>query len=1067
MNSDTASYINPFPGLRAFEEHEDIIFFGREKQIDELLKKLRIVRFLAVVGSSGSGKSSLVKSGLIPALHSGFMSGSGSRWKICSFRPGNDPIGNLAKALAQGGMLYDEMPDEDYLTFAAINESTLRRSGNGLIEAYRQSGIDHSQNLLILVDQFEEIFRFSQYEKQAGAGKRDSIAFVNLLLQAVNQSQYPIYVVLTMRSDFLGECTEFRGLPEAINQGQYLVPRMTRDERKEAISGPIAVAGGHISNRLLNLLLNDMGDNPDQLPILQHALMRTWDLWYSSEANEQDPPPIDVDDYERIGTMQQALSLHAEEAYGELGDDQQRHICQIMFKALTDKGINSAGIRRPRELKEIAALAECSIDELIHVIEVFRKNGRAFLMPPYIVPLAPDTIIDISHESLMRVWERLIAWVEDENESRQIYLRLCESAQHYEIGSGALLSGPELQLALKWQEEHKPNKVWASRYNELYEKAMLFLEHSKQQYILEIEHKEKLQKQKLFRARRTVGIISLIALAAIFLAIYSFELRNEANRQTAIAENRGKEALEQREEALRQQQIAEENKEQALIQKEFALEETKRAESKEKEALAQKNIADEQRLYAFDQRSVAERNARLAQQQQEIAQRQTGLAQQNEQIAKEQTQLSSRLKDLALAHNLAYEALVKLDEHLYDESKQMALQAYTLNKNNQGAEQDNDIYAALYKNWENQIQFENRFSRHQAPIKSIVFHTDAQLIISGDESGRLIISQTNNGRLTMLNSQNLREDIRSIVPMQATNDFTVITASGTIITYQLQKKTGALQEKYRSKIQGIGKAVVYSPDGKLIAISNAGVASFQSTPTGIVQQTYTPTNNLTDLTTTKEGVFLSTSNKIFYYEKGQDIPDTPKAMYEIKARISSIAIDPSETYLLAGCTDGRLWVKNIKKDSNPIFLNLHASAINDIQFRPGRHDHVQLATASSDQTVKLWDFNHLITTRNTTENVLSIKGHNQWVYGIAYTANGSNIYSCSEDRNIIGYYTNMASLFNELRLSNLDKITSLIRSLKTSPKFASAMAVRTTLVKFPEENREVILSVSLSNNIRQ
>ena len=343
---------NPFPGLRAFEEDEDVLFFGREKQIDELLKKLRTSRFLAIIGSSGSGKSSLVKSGLLPSLHSGLMSGVSSDWRIALFRPGNDPIGKLNEALSQDGVLRDYDSTDDLQIYTSINESILRRSNLGLTEVYKQSGIDKKHNLLVLVDQFEEIFRFSKYEKEVGEGKRDSIAFINLLLKAAEQKEFPIYVVFTMRSDFLGDCTEFRGLPEAINEGQYLGPRMTREERREAITGPIAVGSGAISPALLNRLLNDVGDNPDQLPILQHAMMRTCD---ELKTRQHPETPIDIDDYENIGTISEALSQHAEEAFAELTTDRDREICEKIFKELTDKGNLAYGVRRPRLLSEICA----------------------------------------------------------------------------------------------------------------------------------------------------------------------------------------------------------------------------------------------------------------------------------------------------------------------------------------------------------------------------------------------------------------------------------------------------------------------------------------------------------------------------------------------------------------------------------------------------------------------------------------------------------------------------------------------------------------------------------------
>lgn len=183
---DQFTITNPFPGLRAFEEDEDILFFGREKQIDELVKKLRTTRLIAVIGSSGSGKSSLIKSGLIPNLQSGFMSGAGSNWRICSFRPGSDPIKNLVSGLVKPGALEDEEIPVDLLT--NLYESSLRRSSNGLIEVYKQIGIEKHNNLLILVDQFEEIFRFSKFESDSRDGKRDSVAFINLMLKAAKCS---------------------------------------------------------------------------------------------------------------------------------------------------------------------------------------------------------------------------------------------------------------------------------------------------------------------------------------------------------------------------------------------------------------------------------------------------------------------------------------------------------------------------------------------------------------------------------------------------------------------------------------------------------------------------------------------------------------------------------------------------------------------------------------------------------------------------------------------------------------------------------------------------------------
>ena len=299
---------NPFPGLRPFDFDENHLFFGRDGQTDELLRRLRQQRFLAVVGTSGSGKSSLVRAGLLPDVYGGFMVEAGSNWRVALFKPGNDPIGNLAAALSEPEALG---PPVDDAVGRHIVEMTLRRSALGLGEVVREARMEG--NLLIVVDQFEEVFRFKR-ASTAEHPEDEAAAFVKLLLEGAQQSDMPIYVALTMRSDYLGDCAQFFGLPEAINEGLYLIPRMTRDQHREAITGPVAVGGGEIAPRLVNRLLNDVGDNPDQLPILQHALMRTWDCWRKQGRSG----PIDLAHYEQIGTIAGALSQQADEAYNEL-----------------------------------------------------------------------------------------------------------------------------------------------------------------------------------------------------------------------------------------------------------------------------------------------------------------------------------------------------------------------------------------------------------------------------------------------------------------------------------------------------------------------------------------------------------------------------------------------------------------------------------------------------------------------------------------------------------------------------------------------------------------------------
>lgn len=512
MMAPGATRLNPFPGLRPFREDEAHLFFGRESQVDTMVDKLVATRFLAIVGTSGSGKSSLVNCGMHPALHRGLMAGAGPGWRIAQFRPGSNPIKSLAESLAAEGVLFSGQ--EADIPIDEIIETYLNQSANGIVEAFRKARLPEGTNLLVVADQFEELFRYSKLETAAGSGSytatENAIAFVNLLLKAASEPGYPIYVVITMRSDFLGDCSQFYGLPEAINRGQYLVPRMTRDERRASIAGPVNVGGAEISPVLLTRLVNDVGDNPDQLSILQHALNRTWACWeHHGEKGE-----LGLEHYTEIGTMSEALNQHANEAFDLLETPQKKRICEKLFKALTDLGTDARGIRRPLKLAALTEIAATSSEEneVKQVIEVFRDRSRAFLMPPEGEPLEPHKVIDISHESLMRVWKRLREWAEEESVSARRYRRLAETAALEKTGNAALWSDPDLQLALDWKEEQAPTPTWASLYGGDFESAMAFLEKSQAQRDHHLA--EVIFTRHWNRMRR--GIILLLAAVLLF-----------------------------------------------------------------------------------------------------------------------------------------------------------------------------------------------------------------------------------------------------------------------------------------------------------------------------------------------------------------------------------------------------------------------------------------------------------------------------------------------------------------------------------------------------------------------
>ena len=512
MNASPAG-VNPYVGLRPFEREDSLYFFGRRKQTAELLERLHDNRFLAVLGRSGCGKSSLIRAGLIPALRGGFLVDDRDKWLIVVCKPGDAPLHNLAEALAAVG----DGADTDAL------EKDIGEDQEAAVVRHLQALVGERTNVLLLVDQFEEIFGFrgsQDYEqlsrlsptlRESRARRRaESDNFMDTLLALPNVSDLPVYVTLTMRSDFLGDCDDFYGLPEAMNRSRYLVPRLDRGQLREAVKGPALLSGVRIAPRLLDTVINDVGGRSDQLPVLQHALFRTWNAWH-----ETGEGPLDLEHYEAIGGLRRALSMHAEEALREDDID----LAKVIFECLTDTDPHQRRIRRPTNLSELESVTGAPAEKIREVVERFREDGRNFLVVSG--SRDGDSRIDISHESLIRQWKQLRDWIDEERSSRDQFLDLVARAR----GERALLRDPDLQLAINWRDSVRPGEAWARRYSENEDDFTLAMDYL--QASIDAQQREE-ARQRRFR------VLLRSAVATVVVALAGLTTWSLAQREAAV-----------------------------------------------------------------------------------------------------------------------------------------------------------------------------------------------------------------------------------------------------------------------------------------------------------------------------------------------------------------------------------------------------------------------------------------------------------------------------------------------------------------------------------------------------
>lgn len=555
---------NPFPGLRPFKTSETNVFFGRKDVTLDLITRLANRRFLAVLGASGTGKSSLVRAGLLPSIKT--LPGKHGMWNVAICRPGKNPFGNLSKALSKATMFPGL---DDYKIWESISTSSY-----GYEELYNASGTSKEFNTLIIIDQFEELFR---HRKEGGiTGKNDSALFVKMLIDVSKIENLNTYVMITMRSEFLGDCVQFPELVEEINNGQFLVPKLTGKQLKDAIIEPSGFSQALVETIFADRLLGEIGDNMDQLPVLQHALRRSYEE-AKKHIKERGGIIVKYDDYDKIGRMESAIDQHAKELFDSLNDAEKLY-CQLIFQLITDKATDGRGTRRPLSFSTIFSI--CKEDRrnnqndnellilLTKVIDKFRSDNNNFLMPPLLenVPLANELEIDISHESIMRIWKDLIIWIESEAKDADL-LRQLISRQKDDY-----LQGETLDTYYNWINTKKDSATWALLYkpinlkNEEYiqkfKSGIYLVEESWQKKIDEIKNEKVLLEeritanQRLKNRNRNILILVIACLVSLGFAAWALTQKNKADENEKFSLISAKKAKDSADSAMQQRKLA-------------------------------------------------------------------------------------------------------------------------------------------------------------------------------------------------------------------------------------------------------------------------------------------------------------------------------------------------------------------------------------------------------------------------------------------------------------------------------------------------------------------------------
>ena len=1078
-----AEKICPYPGLRPFNEEESIFFKGREEHIDKIISQLQEKKFLMLTGASGDGKSSLIYAGLIPRSRAGFFKARFNNWMTVDFRPERAPLSNLATAL------------NNHLNYSNnVNglEEELSYGFSSLVKVYKESKYyfdPHSDNfinadneakqdlknkganLLILIDQFEELFTNSENFNK-GKPSLQAITLINLVIETTKiaeKENLPIYIVCTMRSDYVGDCAAFKGLPEHIVYSQFFVPRLKRQEIHRAILEPAKLSGNKINNRLIERLINELGDGLDQLPILQHALNRIWKSHIDDGALE-----MDIIHYAKVGgldggllpndqksvffkwyenlpqfkqkilegaSLSNVLNAHARELF-ETSVDYCRHhiehdieraeaqeILKKIFTCLT-KINDSRAVRNRSSILEIKQIIGDKVNNnLIEgLVNLYREPGNTLLKPFIAIDkktlyLHDNDILDITHESLIRNWTELTEWTKQENENVLIlndYKKQVERWEEKKRSKDYLLTIGSLSYFKSWYETINPNQYLFAKYDSTNLPPQQKVETAKQLIVSGNDYLQ-ISESAIKRKRRTLmTITTLIVIVLAGFTSLAFMERNNALQKTQEAKASEKLAINSEHSALTAKNAALFLKEKAEISEKFALKAKQQAEKSKLEALSAKGVAEIEKRNALQQTDVAKREKNNAEQEKNNAEQEKSKAEQ-EKLKAEKAELKSRkLKLLSIAQNLALKSsLYKKNKNL---SGQLAVQAFLFNKNNGGAAEDPVIYEGL----------RNAYSVLDSGKHTTIMGSQKEVRVLAELQNNLI-SVGLDGTINYLDFNNA--SLKPFLEIKYANPINTLffspdgnyLATGhdnfSVCVWDIvngMKNTGnkVFDFKELKGHKGLVRAIMFSPDGNHLA-----TAGKDSTIIiwNIREQKPGQEKTLKASAAIKAFVYLNNGDTLISAQEDGKI-----VMWNLKngeekvlfkhttLKPLSMAFNKSKNSLLAGFSDGTVILFDLNNsDINKIKhweFKTHSTAVELVTFNK---DFSMVATAASDKTIKLYNFHSYFENYNSIGSSIELKNQNSKVKSLIFTFDNKLIAGCA-DKSIRMWETSSEKLVGKI-----------------------------------------------------
>jgi WD40 repeat protein len=999
MDAVVPTIENPYKGLRAFQEADAADFFGREALVERLLARLAEPgvrgqemgdssgtktenptsnpqlptpnsRFLAVIGPSGSGKSSVVRAGVIPAVRRGALPGS-RHWFVVEMIPGAHPMAELANALLRVavGQPHDLL-------------GRLQKDERGLLNAIQRLLPGGAETeLLLVIDQFEEVFTLVESEAER-------THFLNSLLAAVTDSRSRLRVIMTLRADFYDRPLLYTGLSELVRQRTEVVTPLAADELQHAIVGPARRVGVGLEPELVAAILRDVGEQPGTLPLMEYALTELFD--------RRSGRSMSLASYQKSGGVMGALTRRADTIYESFDPQQQEAARQLFLRLVTlgegmedtrrrvlvsEFGIRSSDAESSDRLSQsqrpITPNPEARIPNSVQ--QVIDTYGKYWLLTFDRDPVTRGPTVEVAHEALIRTWSRLRDWLDASRDDLRTQRRLAVAAAEW--------------VAARRDRSYLASGVRLEQFDEWSNYTQLALNADERTYLdASLAERDTLRAQEQARVAREAALERrsrnvLRALVGVFVVA------------TLLAMGLATLAFTQRQAAQRNAQQAQEAQRVALVNEERAMSEADRAARSAAEA---RNLA----LSAGAQAAVRQGNTDLALAL-ALAGNQLDPAIPQEQLTLAEAAYTPGARRVYRGHTNRVEAVAFTP----DGTKALS-----------GA---NDQTLILWDIATGQVI--RRFEGHTEMVGTVAMHPDGRHALSGSNDTTMILWDLETGQA--IRTFQATDEVQGVALSPDGRQALSSSQDGLLTLWDVE--TGREIHRLTGHTQEV-KNAAFSKDGRTaISCSADQTMILWDLATGQVLSKFEGLDReINDLALSPDGrtVFTGSADGLgllWDMQTKQEIRRFPGHISEVR----SVRFSPDGKWVATGSLDSTVMVWDVATGERVRYLAGHGSAIRSIAFSPDGHT---LLSASEDQTLRLWNLDYGAETRGfsghaegvtrvaispdgktalsgsndytlilwdlaTGAQLRQFAGHDGTVQGVAFTPDGKTAISASND----------------------------------------------------------------------